>query len=873
MKLLSIRMVNMRRFTHPVEVTGIGPGLNVLAAPNEHGKSTLFDALHALFFFEARSWKQKEAASLAPHAGGNPEVSAEIEVEGQVFRLSKVFSSKSAQRQVSVHRNGHMFKQDEEAENWIRSLIKPPKEGGPAGLLWVRQGLTTLQSDKDETLSARRDLLSSVAGEIEDITGGRKMEATRAALQAALDTYLTKSGATKKHGPLWQAEQDVAELEQSYDELTEKVDQLRAKLSERRALQKEKSQLTDPAAQKDRTDALAAADATLKTAEAFVENQQKAEADIQAASVMRDTHRDRIKTLEAQLTEVHRAQTTMDRLSADLEGAETKLAALDQKLAEAKTAEERARAARQASEQTRDQAVAATARRKDQDQRKQLTQRLAEAEKHAKAVATARAGLAKLPDASCMARLDKAWQEVSLMRSAREASAAAITVTLEPGQDNRVTLDGQPVETDVRRALPEGGVLAVDGVGRVQIHPAAQQDDASYDRVTTAFEAALTATGCSSLNEARAADKQRQSLEATLRDVTAQLKIFAPEGLPALKEAIAALPDAGPDTSDLPSVDDADATFRQARAIHDQAQADLEGVRVAHEAQKGDTREFRVRRDEAQHQFDRATDLIGDPVKAAQNLTTLQTQTPALETALAKAEERARALAAEAPDLAMARAGAERARNVAEHAVRRQSEIEKRLSALEALISHEADLSVEEKLREVEGKRTTAQSHAAQVQSEVNTLLRLDRALADAQAQAHDAYVGPIHKELRPLLRMVLPGAELAMDAESVLPTGLIREDGEDRYDQLSGGTQEQIALLVRLAFARLLAKSGTPAPIILDDAIVYTDDDRIERMFNALTQQAGEMQIIVLSCRQKVFRGLGGNMLDIRPTEPASQT
>ena len=72
--------------------------------------------------------------------------------------------------------------------------------------------------------------------------------------------------------------------------------------------------------------------------------------------------------------------------------------------------------------------------------------------------------------------------------------------------------------------------------------------------------------------------------------------------------------------------------------------------------------------------------------------------------------------------------------------------------------------------------------------------------------------------------------------------------------------------MLVRLAFARLLTKSGTPAPIILDDAIVYTDDDRIERMFNALTQQAGDMQIIVLSCRQKVFRGLGGQTLSIRP-------
>ena len=78
----------------------------------------------------------------------------------------------------------------------------------------------------------------------------------------------------------------------------------------------------------------------------------------------------------------------------------------------------------------------------------------------------------------------------------------------------------------------------------------------------------------------------------------------------------------------------------------------------------------------------------------------------------------------------------------------------------------------------------------------------------------------------------------------------------------LSGGTREQIAFLVRLAFAHMLAASGRHAPVILDDALVYTDDDRIERMFDALHRQAGEVQIIVLSCRQRAFRDLGGQKL-----------
>ena len=133
-------------------------------------------------------------------------------------------------------------------------------------------------------------------------------------------------------------------------------------------------------------------------------------------------------------------------------------------------------------------------------------------------------------------------------------------------------------------------------------------------------------------------------------------------------------------------------------------------------------------------------------------------------------------------------------------------------------------------------------------------------------------YVGPVMAELRPLLRMLWPEAELSVDAGKVLPEELQRGGETAAFDSLSGGTQEQIALLVRLAFARLLARSGHPAPVILDDAIVYTDDARIEKIFDALTMQADELQILVFSCRQKAFRGLGGTQLTIRPVEPGSQ-
>ncbi len=51
----------------------------------------------------------------------------------------------------------------------------------------------------------------------------------------------------------------------------------------------------------------------------------------------------------------------------------------------------------------------------------------------------------------------------------------------------------------------------------------------------------------------------------------------------------------------------------------------------------------------------------------------------------------------------------------------------------------------------------------------------------------------------------------------------------EEEFSRLSEGTQEQIAVLSRLAFAELLLDQGRPATVILDDALIFSADDRIE--------------------------------------------
>ena len=185
MKLRTIRLENVRRFIDPVEVGGNGDGINVLSAPNEHGKSTVFDALHAVFFKPRKSW-DREIRSLAPHAGGDPSVAVEIQLADGVYRIEKRWSSRR-NGDARIEIAGRLIKQADEAETWIAETLKAPRDGGPAGLLWVRQELTGLD-DSHAARLARRDLLTSVAGEVEAMTGAadvRKSALARA--KAAAD--------------------------------------------------------------------------------------------------------------------------------------------------------------------------------------------------------------------------------------------------------------------------------------------------------------------------------------------------------------------------------------------------------------------------------------------------------------------------------------------------------------------------------------------------------------------------------------------------------------------------------------------------------------------------------------------------------------
>ncbi len=181
-------------------------------------------------------------------------------------------------------------------------------------------------------------------------------------------------------------------------------------------------------------------------------------------------------------------------------------------------------------------------------------------------------------------------------------------------------------------------------------------------------------------------------------------------------------------------------------------------------------------------------------------------------------------------------------------------------SRVEAAEGAGLDEAIEQKARELD----LAEEERNRADREVQVLSLLLSTLRGAEQEAKERYLSPVLNRVRPYLQLLFPGAEITID-ENLHITGMVREAGyEEAFHHLSMGTQEQIAVLVRLAFAEMLVEQGHPATVVLDDALVFSDDRRMGRMFDILNMAARNVQVIIFTCREQLFEELGGQPLSL---------
>ena len=198
-----------------------------------------------------------------------------------------------------------------------------------------------------------------------------------------------------------------------------------------------------------------------------------------------------------------------------------------------------------------------------------------------------------------------------------------------------------------------------------------------------------------------------------------------------------------------------------------------------------------------------------------------------------------------------------------------RSELQAQIAGLQQRLDVQEAAGIDEQIAATERKQEQAAGRVERFERQLAVRELALRALREAEQEAHERYLAPVVRGVRPYLQMLFPQAEPTMD-DALRVSAISRETGyEESFERLSVGTQEQLAVLIRLAFADLLAEQGRPAAVILDDALVFSDDQRMQTMFDILNLAAQRVQIIVFTCRAQLFEGLGAQRLTLSQGDP----
>lgn len=867
MKLRKLTVQNVRRFVNKTAMLGpFGDGLTTITAENENGKSTFFDALHALFFYEYGSGK-KELKEMQPYSGGPMRISAEIELNGENYLIEKVFNLKKAGSSATITTlaNSAILKQADDAEKWIQHNILTVNNG-PFGLLWVRQGTVGVDTSPDG-IDTRRDVMSSVRGQIDAVTGGRRMDSIVQRCKQDLDAISTKQDKPKAGSQWKEAVDRVGELSEEHDKLADLVSALSHDLGLKRRVAARLRDLQAPELRAQRTEAITKAEQQLTATREHDRKVQEAQKDIQLLhneeqglerdiKIITDTQ-ERRKALAVEITvketAVEKARGVKSKAQDDITNLQTKITELEQNR---RNQAEALRLIRQIERNTE--------KRKRLVALSDVSQQLKAPKKQiSDAAATLDVDEITETDIDRLTDLERRRDIAIETRKVQFSSFTVLADTTSASIDGKDIPNGEVrlIDKNLAVTLPGFGTMSLqpaEGVGRGVADPVALQSELDGDLQSLGFETVVAA---------RRAYAKRQRATQDHQSAQLQIRALAPDGQEAIErewaelchelshpiDQLATFPaDSAQEEitseakeSDISSLDEDLALLREALSP---LQTEL--ATAANALTEVEVHLQRLRSDHAELALS-----VGEN-EALHGLTNAKVAKVA---ELLEARTALEDLQVEAGDLSAATAEHERAVQADSEDRKEIHRLERELARLDGAIQTQTEGAVEEKLAEVSGKLVRAEERAAQFDDHVKALRLLVEHLEAARTEAQETYFEPVRNELLPLLRQLHAGAEFQIDSDKLLIETITRDGVTDKIDALSGGAFEQIAILTRLAFARLFAKHGNHVPIILDDALVHTDDERISTMFNMLAQIARDQQIIVLSCRTRAFSDLGG--------------
>jgi hypothetical protein len=156
-------------------------------------------------------------------------------------------------------------------------------------------------------------------------------------------------------------------------------------------------------------------------------------------------------------------------------------------------------------------------------------------------------------------------------------------------------------------------------------------------------------------------------------------------------------------------------------------------------------------------------------------------------------------------------------------------------------------MAEESRLRELEAEHTRLE---AELES-LNTALE-EMKIADEEMQAETSPA--LARAAAEILSQLTHGAYTELTLDRMLNVNVRAEGDTVAHESayLSRGTVDQIYLALRLALCEKLLTGADPCPIVLDDALINFDDERMAAAVDTLEALSQHRQILLFTCHRR---------------------
>ncbi|MCF6387232.1 AAA family ATPase [Mycobacterium sp. MBM] len=867
MKLHRLVLTNYRGVAHR-EIEFPDRGVVVISGANEIGKSSMIEALDLLLTIKDRSTKKEVKAVKPTHADVGAEVLAEISTGPYRFVYRKRFH-KRAETELTVLTPRRQQLTGDEAHDRVLAMLSETVDTA----LWEAQRVLQASATAPVDLSgcdALSRALDVAAGSSDGAAGSSDIavgDADPLLVDRIEAEYLTYFTATGRPTGAWAAA--VNRLRAADDEVARTA----AAVAEVEEAVLRHATLTAQLAATVEQEASARqrVDAAQQSAAAVTRLTRERDTARVVAEAAAATHTasgaavDERRRLRAAIDE--RSRSAAELIAVAAESAQAHAAAQQAKEA-AEAAAEQARTAADAAAATVDGLRVELANLVARDEANRLTTHLGKLDTACAELAEIERELAgNTMTEAVMSEIETAARAVQ--RAADRAELASARIELVALADIRLQVGERTVELGAGQdwSASVGAPTGIELPGLLQARvipgPDALGTHATLLAAEETLADALRRAGVQSIDEARDADTRRRELRSTQSR---------------LQATVAAL--TGEETID------------QLRARHAElvaGQIDIAGdTDTARTALKAAQATHRVAAEHADAQRTLAAAAVTACHDAAVTAGVLREKLGAAHAELQAATERLAAerhsrtddqltLAAEADAEKVSRSTAELTRLEAELAAAQPetvaAELDAATRALHAVVREReatatalTELSATLKLYGTQGRKGlldaahTEREHAHGEYVRIERRARAAKTLREVVLRHRETarlrYVEPFRGEIERLGRIVF-GADFEVDIDSDLSIRSRTLQGRTvGYESLSGGAKEQIGIVARLACASLVAKEDT-VPVVIDDALGFTDPDRLTRMAAVFDSVGGDGQVIVLTCSPDRYAGI----------------